>query len=64
MIDLKIGPSKILRDYIDYEAIGMVLSFVLLLRLLEFFCIGKEVSHGLPIIKELNTFGSRFRVTG
>jgi len=31
------------RDYIDYEAIGMVLSFVLILRLLEFFCIGKEV---------------------
>jgi len=31
------------KDYVDYEAVGMVLSFALLLRLLEFFCIGKEV---------------------
>jgi len=31
------------RDYIDYEAIGMVIAFVVLLRVLEFLCMGREV---------------------
>lgn len=31
------------RDYWDSEAVGMVLSFVLLLRALEFLCMGQEV---------------------